>query len=218
MLRLVGLVDQWRLIEERLPDGWGDARLQLRVSDAARCDRAAGLLGPLNPGRRGRELRFFTSRRGSGHRPDVIARLLSRLDDEGVGGNLELVSAGKPEPAAVSRQRRTLAESWDALLAALPPDWSDLYAEVELASTDHLDRGALLLAPVNPARYGGKPAFRFRCARRFGYGVSAGMARRALERLDEEGIRGAVRPVRVLSDTRPVATQGPVWRVGGRAV
>jgi hypothetical protein len=100
----------------------------------------------------------------------------------------------------------------------LPDDWSDIYAEVELASTDYLERAALLMAPLNPARYGGKPGFRFRCARRFGYGASPQMVRRCLERLDEEGIRGNVRVLRVLSDTEPVYTQGPVWYVGGRSV
>jgi hypothetical protein len=44
------------------------------------------------------------------------------------------------------------------------------------------------------------------------------MVRRCLERLDDEGVRGVVRVLRVLSDTKPVATQGPVWYVGGRAV
>ena len=69
-----------------------------------------------------------------------------------------------------------------------------------------------------PARYGGKPGFRFRVARRFGYGVSAEMARRCLERLDEEGIHGVARVLWALSDTRPVQTQGPVWHSGGRSV
>ena len=112
----------------------------------------------------------------------------------------------------------TLAAAWDAAVAALPPDWSDLYAEVELESSDYLDRAALLLAPVNPARDGRRLAFRFRAARRFGYGVSPEMAQRCLERLDAEGTRGTVRVLRALSDTRPVQTQGPVWHVGGKSV
>jgi hypothetical protein len=103
-------------------------------------------------------------------------------------------------------------------VAALPADWSDLYAELELFSTDHLERGALLLAPLNPSRYSGRPGFRFRAARSFGYGASPQMVRRCLERLDEEGIRGRLEVLRVISGSRPVATQGPVWRVGGRAV
>jgi hypothetical protein len=55
-------------------------------------------------------------------------------------------------------------------------------------------------------------------ARQFGYGASPGMTRRCLARLDEERITGRVEILRALSDTRPVGTQGPVWRVGGRAV
>ena len=66
--------------------------------------------------------------------------------------------------------------------------------------------------------YGGPNALRFRCARTFGYGAAPGMAGRCLERCDEEGITGEVEILRALSDTYPVATQGPVWYVGGRAV
>jgi hypothetical protein len=107
------------------------------------------------------------------------------------------------------------------ITARLPSDWSDLYAEVELDSTDFLDRGALLLAPTNPARIGSRTSLRFRAARRSGYGVAAEMARRCLERLDSEGITGSLRAIRVLSDTDvPASTpsQGPVFRIGGRAV
>jgi hypothetical protein len=211
------LVDQWREILGGLPEGWGDARLRLTVADAEDCERAAAVLAPLNPGRRGKVLRFFAARRGAGPSPDVITRLLRQLDAEGIRGELELVGSGEAEPVPeVSRQ--TFAATWTELVAALPPDWSDLYAEIEFDSTDHLERAALLLAPVNPARYGGKPAFRFRVARRFGYGASGEMTQRCLERLDQEGIRGQVRILHALSDTKPVATQGPVWYVDGRAV
>ena len=133
-------------------------------------------------------------------------------------GELELVGAGEAEPAALVTQRPTLAGTWDASVAGLPPDWSDLYAEVELVSSDWLDRAALLMAPVNPARYGAAPGFRFRVARRFGYGASPDMTRRCLERVDEEHIRGELRILRVLSDTDPVHTQGPVWYVEGKSV
>ena len=212
------LADQWRRIERELPDGWGDARLLLSVADQSRAPRASALLAPINPGRRGGQVRFYTTRRGAGHAPETIRRLLARLDAERIEGTLELVASGEPEAPPAEVARPTLAATWDAALTALPADWSDGYAEVELRSSDHLERAALLLSPANPARYGGKPALRFRTARRFGYGVSPEMARRCLERLDEEGIRGTVRILRALSDTRPVATQGPVWYVGGKAV
>ena len=42
------------------------------------------------------------------------------------------------------------------------------------------------------------------------------MARRCFERLDADGIEGVTRVLRVLSDTDMVATQGPVWLVGGK--
>jgi hypothetical protein len=217
MLRPVRLVDQWDRIAPGLPEDWTDARLSLTLSFPANIDRAAALLGPLNPGRRRGELRFFTARRGAGFGPDHLRRLLRRLDKERILGTLELVATGEPT-VVPALQRAKLAESWDALAAALPDDWSDLYCEIELTSTDHLDRAALLLAPVNPARYGGTPGFRFRVARQFGYGASPGMTRRCLARLDEERITGRVEILRALSDTKPVGTQGPVWRVGGRAV
>jgi len=89
---------------------------------------------------------------------------------------------------------------------------------VELRSSDHLEQAALLLAPVNPSRVRDRTAFRFRVARRFGYGASPEMTRRCFERLDAENIRGTVRILWALSDTKPVYTQGPVWYVGGKPV
>jgi hypothetical protein len=150
-----------------------------------------------------------------------VLRLVRRLDADGIEGELELLSAEEAAPvpaAAPVVARRSLAEAWDEALAALPPDWSDVYAEVELTSSDHLDQAALLMSPLNPTRFGARPTLRFRVARSFGYGASPGLGRRCLERLDEAGIRGQPRILRALADTRPVATQGPVWYVGGRAV
>ena len=112
----------------------------------------------------------------------------------------------------------TLADAWTAALLTLPADWSDLYAELALRSSDHLEHAALLTAPLNPLRVGNTLAFRFRVARRFGYGASPGMVRRCLARLDEEGMPGTLEIIHGLSDTHNVATQGPVWRIGGRSV
>jgi hypothetical protein len=218
MLRPVSLVEQWREIVNGLPEDWADARLRLTIDDDVAAARTAALLGPLTPGRRGNVLRFSTARRGEGSTPALVERLLHRLDEERIPGELELVGAGEAEPAAPVAQRPTLAGTWEASVATLPPDWSDLYAEVELVSSDWLDRAALLMAPLNLARYGDAPGFRFRVARRFGYGTSPEMTRRCLERVDEEQIRGELRILRVLSETDPVNTQGPVWYVEGRSV
>jgi hypothetical protein len=217
MLSLVGLVDQWRLIESELPEGWSDARLRLTFSDPARAERASALLAPAAPARRGREVRFFSARRGAGPSPEAVRRMLRRLDAERLDGELELLAAGEPVAEPVT-PRATLAGAWESELAALPADWSDVYAEVELTSTDHLDGAALLLSPLNPSRFGGKPALRFRAAKHFGYGASPEMVRSSLAHLDERGVRGVLTILRALSDTLPVATQGPVWYVGGKAV
>jgi hypothetical protein len=217
------ILNQWRAIEQSLPEGWGNARLKLEVPDAAQAAHAAALLGPANATRRGTTLWIYVSRLGDGAVPDLVARLFSGLDAEAIEGRLELAGATEKPRAvkAVTAQPRSsmaLVEQWDAAVAELPEDWSDLWVELELGSSDYLDRGALLLAPVNPARAGKRLAFRFRVARRFGYGASPEMTRRCFERLGAETIRGAVRILYALSDTKPVSTQGPVWYVGGRTV
>jgi hypothetical protein len=217
----MSLVRQWQEIERSLPESWGLARLRVTVADAGLCDRAATLLGPANPGRRGNTIRLEVARAGGGIGPVRIRSLLQGLDREGIDTKLELVAADeagtKPAPPPAGRPT-SLVEAWDAELTSLPDDWSDLYAEIALSSTDYFERAALLTAPLNPARFEDKPILRFRAARRFGYGASAGMVRRCLERLDAAGIRGTVRSLRVLSDTEPVYTQGPVWYVGGKSV
>jgi hypothetical protein len=217
MLRLLRLVEQFSELERGLVDEWAELRFQLTVEDESRAVRAAALLAPANPGRHGRVIRLAVDRRGPGIAPEALRRLLRRLDDEGVAGTLELQGIQKAPPEEL-RTKETLRAQWELRLAAVPADWSDIYAQVRLDSTDYLERGALLLAPVNPARYGGLAGFRFRSARRFGYGVSPGMAARCFERCDEEGITGDVEILYVLSDTHPVATQGPVWLLGGRMV
>jgi hypothetical protein len=218
MLSLVALVDQWRAIERSLPEGWGEARLRVIVDHEAEAGRAAALLGPVNPGRHRSVITFQVAHFGSGPSADLVSRLLAGVDAARINGSLHLVRAGDSPAARTEPRRRALAGQWDEAVATLPEDWSDLYAEVELASSDYLERGALLLAPLNPARFGDRPAFRFRVARRFGYGASAQMARRCFERLGAEGIGGALRVLYALSDTKPVYTQGPVWYAGGRVV
>jgi hypothetical protein len=207
------LAEQWREIEAELPTAWSEVRLALELADPGDADRAATILGPFAPGRT-RGGFSLVARRGLDPR-----RIFARLDDEGIRGRIRLLatSALEARPPA-RREHRPFVHQWDELAAKLPPDWSDLYAEIELDSTDYLERGALLLAPVNPARYGGKTAFRFRVARTKGYGAAAVMARRCFERLDAEVITGSLRILRVLSSSAHVATQGPVWYTEGKAV
>jgi hypothetical protein len=209
MLGPVGVADQFRELESQLPADWADARLVLEVEDAARVERAAALLAPLGPARSGRRVQLTISRRGA--TVDRLRRLLQRIDADGIRGWLDLVTHSTSVAAApdASAAWPPLEQAWLAEAAALPEDWSDLYAEVELASSDFLDAGALNLSPLNPSRPDRGLALKFRVSRQ-GYGGSADMARRCLARLDEAGINGRLRVLWAFSDTRPVLTQGPV--------
>lgn len=135
-----------------------------------------------------------------------------RDDVTGMEGNKVLsdLSAG---PSA-----QTLATAWDRLIERLPEDWSHLLAEVELRPEEPYELVSLTVSPLNPERCDKRTAFRFRIARDFGYGASTHLARRCLGSLDEARVEGRLRLLQVLSQRRPVETQGPVWRLGGRSL
>lgn len=211
------LVEQWRRIAADLPADWADARLALTLPRPEQRERAASLLSPASPGRVGETLQFSVHRSGGGIGPDQCTKLLGKLEAEGIRGTLALLETAERE-LHEDAPSVELAAAWAKAVAELPPDWSDLYCELELDSSDHLDRSALLLAPLNPARVPDRSAFRFRVAQSFGYGASPQMTARCLERVDAEGISGRLTILRALSDTHNVATQGPVWRVEGKAV
>ena len=213
----MGLAEQWRSIRAELPEDWGEAKLNVSVPREELRSRAAALLGPGSPGRLGDDLRLSVFRAGGGIGPDQAEKLFRKLDEERIRGALSLVSVDEREERAEA-SRTFAAELWDVAVGTLPADWSDLLCELELTSSDHLSRAALLLAPVNPTRVPGRSVFRFRVAQTFGYGASPQMTRRCLERLDAEGIPATLNVLYVLSDTHNVATQGPVWRLAGKAV
>ena len=207
--------EQWALIEEGLGDGWDEARLSF-TPEGAPAD-AASILAPLQPGRSGAELRFHVNRTGS--EPEKVRNLLERLDRKRIWGTLTLLESSARAPAHEAPVRaRRLAEAWDEALAKLSPGWSDLLCELELDSSDHVPRAALLGAPLNPTRNRDAIALRFRVCGKQGYGVSPGMARRCFERMDADGITGRLVVLQALSDTENAVTQGPVWRVAGRSV
>src|SRR5207247_2074572 len=146
------LVGQWKRIQAGLPDDWVVAELRLEVRSERAAERAAALLGPVQPFRpEPTVLRFSSARGGTGLSPDLITRLLRRLDQTRIMGELKLDGSQVAPTRAVSAAS-SLAESWGAALAGLPADWSDLYAELRLLSTDYLERAAVLCAPLNPRR------------------------------------------------------------------
>ena len=209
------LVEQWNQVQSGLDPSWSDVRLSLRIDNERARERAVALLAPAGPGRSGVMVRFYVTRSGRGLGPEAARRLLGRIDDERIRGQLTLMGTSEAEaPQEVARL--TLAVEWQATLEVLPSDWSDLVAELELDSSVDVDRAAVLCAPLNPMQLTGKPGFGFRCANDRGYGASAGMVGRCLTRLDEAGITGHVRVMRVLSDVHPLGTQGATFLVGRR--
>ena len=104
-----------------------------------------------------------------------------------------------------------LVESWDALLAGEPDDWSHLTVELVLDDPERLEEAALLMCSANPWhgttwRTG---TLRFIVARTFGYGASSQLLRGLLGRLDEAGIGGTITISDSVDAILPVGTQGP---------
>jgi hypothetical protein len=210
--------DQWALLERDLGSDWTEVRLSF-APEGSTTD-AAAILAPLGPGRAEGQLRFHVERTGSS--PERLRNLLERLDRRRVWGTLSLIDSVRelPQgtPTIMPTRAASLADAWDDTVERLAPGWSDLRCELELDSSDHLARAALLGAPMNPTRNPEAIALRFRVSGSMGYGVSHGMARRCFERMDADGITGRISVLQGLSDTQHVATQGPVWRVAGRSV
>jgi hypothetical protein len=222
MLTSVKLVDQWAALERRLPVDWESLDLRLRTEQPQELPEAARILGPMNAGLVGDALAFSVRRAGGAAGPQAARRLFGRLDEARIWCLLEQQEVVEAPPQlevhATESAPLSVAVRWDAVLADLPPGWSDLLCRLEIASSALLARAALLCAPLNPTRDRGAVGFVFRCARTTGYGASPGMARRCFEQLDAEEIGGDVSVLRALSGTDNVFTQGPVWYVGGKVL
>ena len=214
----MGAADQWEQIEAGLDPDWAEVQLTF-VPEGSVAD-AAAVLGPLQPGRVGNELRLHVQRAEGG--VERARNVFGRLDRRRIWGTLSLVGVVHdvaPEaPPAPVEPSRSLAAQWDGAVQALPPDWSDVLCVLELDSSDHVPRAALLGAPLNPTRVPGEIALRFRASGKQGYGVSPQMARRCLERMDAERVTGSLSILDGLSDTENAVTQGPVWRLAGKSV
>ena len=210
--------EQWAQIEQELPADWSET--QLAFTPEGSVAEAAAVLGPLQPGRVGNELRLHIERTEGG--VERARNIFRALDRRRIWGTLSVLGSIRDvaplvEPAGTERPG-SLAEQWDAALAELPPDWSDVLCVLELDSSDHVPRAALLGAPLNPTRVHDEIALQFRACGKQGYGVAPQMARRCFERMDAEAIAGSLRVVYGLSDTENAVTQGPVWRLAGKSV
>ena len=91
------LAEQWDAIISEQPGDWSQLRLELRLDDTLRTERACVVLAPLNPWRRDDDyrigiLRFMAAARfGYGAFPGLVRTRLGLLDVEGLGGSLALL-------------------------------------------------------------------------------------------------------------------------------
>ena len=98
-MRLVTpLAEQWDAILSEQPGDWSQLRLELRLADTERTERACVVLAPLNPWRRDDDyrigiLRFIAAARfGYGTHAGLVRTRLAQLDAESLGGSLALLS------------------------------------------------------------------------------------------------------------------------------
>ena len=87
------LAEEWRAALEVLPSDWSDLVLELELDSSADVDRAAVLCAPLNPHPGDREARLplrCASTRGYGASAGMVARCLTRLDDEEITGHARI--------------------------------------------------------------------------------------------------------------------------------
>ena len=91
------LAEQWDAILSEQPGDWSQIRLELRLADTERTERACVVLAPLNPWRRDDDyrigiLRFLAgSGFGYGAFPGLVRTRLGLLDAEGLAGTLALL-------------------------------------------------------------------------------------------------------------------------------
>jgi hypothetical protein len=215
----VKLSERFDEIERDLPADWETVEFRLTTEQPAELARAAQVLGSMGVGRVGDALAVTVRRAGGASGPEAARRLFRLLDEDRIWCEISTGAVSvRAEPTSDARAPAGAAASWDAAVATLPADWSDLLCRLELESSALVPRAALLCAPVNPSREREGVALTFRAASTAGYGASAGMVRRCLQRLDAEGIMARVSVLRMLADSHPVATQGPVWRIAGRSL
>jgi hypothetical protein len=92
-----------------------------------------------------------------------------------------------------------LAEDFEAIVAALPPDWTDLQLDLRIFDEDRYVEAATVLVQVNAQAHSHHDwHWRLLVAHEFGHAAAPESVRGTLKLLDEQGIVGelAVRETR----------------------
>lgn len=91
-----------------------------------------------------------------------------------------------------------LAEDFQRLLEALPPDWTDLELDLRIEDEDLYVDTAVSLSQVNAQPYSRSDwHWRLLIARSFGHAAAPQSVKGVLEKLDREGVAGELRVAEV---------------------
>lgn len=92
----------------------------------------------------------------------------------------------------------SLAESFQRILDALPPDWSDLEVDLRIDDEGRYIDTAVALSQVNAQVYSqAEWHWRLLVAHSFGHAAAAETVRGVLAKLDREGVSGELRVAEV---------------------
>jgi hypothetical protein len=88
-----------------------------------------------------------------------------------------------------------LAEEFQRIVAALPPDWTQLDVDLKIEDEDRYIEAATFLTQINAMPYSRHDwHFRLRAAHDFGHAAAAETIQGTLALLDAEGIAGELEP------------------------
>jgi hypothetical protein len=91
-----------------------------------------------------------------------------------------------------------LAESFNQIVEALPPDWTDLEVDLRIEDESRYVDTAVALSQVNALPYShAEWHWRLLIAHSFGHAAAAESVRGVLEKLDAEGVVGEIRVAEV---------------------
>ena len=92
-----------------------------------------------------------------------------------------------------------LADDFQAVLDALPPDWTDLELDLRIDDESHYIDSAVALSQVNAQVYNRPHAYHWRLlvAHSFGHAAAAETVKGVLAKLDGEGVGGEMRVAEV---------------------
>src|ERR1041384_1420971 len=88
----------------------------------------------------------------------------------------------------------SLTQDFEAVVASLPDDWTDLGLDLRIADEGRYVDAAVLLSQVNAQPYSrAEWHWRINVAHRFGHAAAAETVKGVLSKLDGEGIEGELR-------------------------